>query len=292
MTRTRTIALTKAGAALVLLPLLGGCVAAVAVPLMALTGILTENTRTRAQIVAELPAANAQALAAMPDRPVAASGASLQLTTLSELPPPSGGMALVDGPWRDFATYALSRANGLANGEAAVSALLTPESVLRFQTRTRPCGAREPAVVIDLDPGAAEFAPVAGNLAGPGVAASVNELRAAGIIVLWVSQASANDVAGVAESLKSSGLDPTGSDPILLVRSEDERKQVLREEANETVCVVAMAGDRRSDFDELFDYLRDPKLETAYDAQLGAGWFLVPGLFESALAPAGEEGGR
>ena len=110
--------------------------------------------------------------------------------------------------------------------------------------------------------------------------------------MLWVSQASANQVASVAAALKSSGLDPTGADPILLVRNEDERKQVLREEANQTVCVVAMAGDRRSDFDELFDYLRDPRLETAYDAQLGAGWFLVPGPFVSAVAPAGEDGGR
>ena len=60
-----------------------------------------------------------------------------------------------------------------------------------------------------------------------------------------------------------------------------------------------MAGDERGDFDELFDYLRDPRLATAYDAQLGSGWFLVPPLFGtpspeplSAVAPAGEDGGR
>ena len=45
-----------------------------------------------------------------------------------------------------------------------------------------------------------------------------------------------------------------------------------------------------------FDYLRDPRLETAYDAQIGAGWFIVPPLFEaapaSAVAPAGEDGSR
>jgi len=91
-------------------------------------------------------------------------------------------------------------------------------------------------------------------------------------------------VAGVASALQASGLDPSGRDPILLVRNEEERKQVLREEANQTVCVVAMAGDRRGDFDELFDYLRDPRIATAYDGQIGAGWFLVPPLFESAGA--------
>jgi hypothetical protein len=45
-----------------------------------------------------------------------------------------------------------------------------------------------------------------------------------------------------------------------------------------------MAGDERSDFDELFDYLRDPRLMTAYDAQMGAGWFLVPPLYAAASA--------
>ena len=102
--------------------------------------------------------------------------------------------------------------------------------------------------------------------------------------MLWISRLPADEVDRVAEALKSSGLDPTGRDPILLVRNEDERKQVLREEANETVCVVAIAGDRRADFDELFDYLRDRRLETAYDAQLGSGWFLVPPLFEASGA--------
>ena len=120
--------------------------------------------------------------------------------------------------------------------------------------------------------------------------------------MLWVSQASANEVAGVAEALRASGLDPTGRDPILLVRNEDERKQVLREQANETTCVIAIAGDRRADFDELFDYLRDPKQTTMYDSLLNSGWFMVPPLFAapppievpdvSTAPPAGEDGGR
>jgi len=200
------------------------------------------------------------------------------------LPPPSGARPAAAGPWRDFARFALDRATVLADSGDAASALLTPEAALSFQTKLRPCQAREAAVVIDLDPGQAVFAPAAATPIPPEVAATIAQLRDAGVIVLWVSQASANDVAGVAAALQSSGLDPTGRDPILLVRNEDERKQVLREEANQTVCVVAMAGDRRGDFDELFDYLRDPRLATAYDGQLGAGWFLVPPLFEASAA--------
>lgn len=281
MTWTRNRALARYGAALMLLPLLSGCIAAaIAVPLMTAAGAISEKRRSRAEIVADLPAANAAALAALPEPEGTGTGRSVQLTTLTELPPPSGAFPATTGPWRDFAAYALNRAAGLQKDETAVSALLTPESVLSFQTQMRPCVAREPAVVIDLDPGQAVFAPTSATPVQPDIAASVAELRAAGVIVLWVSQASANEVAGVADALKASGLDPTGRDPILLVRNEDERKQVLREEANHTVCVVAMAGDRRGDFDELFDYLRDPGLATVYDGQIGAGWFLVPPLFE------------
>jgi hypothetical protein len=218
----------------------------------------------------------------------------VQLTGLTELPPPSGNVSAAAAPWRDFASYALARASGVAAGQNEVSALLSPEAVVSFGTRRRPCVGREAAVVIDLDPGTAVFVP--GPAAPmPDIAAAVAQLRDAGVIVLWVSQASANDVAGVAAALQASGLDPTGRDPILLVRNAEERKQVLREEANATVCVVAIAGDRRSDFDELFDYLRDPRLETAYDAQIGDGWFIVPPLFDapqSAVAPAGEDGSR
>ena len=281
-------------AALMLLTLLPGCVAAFAVPLMTATGMLTQKKRTRAEVVAALPAANSAALAAAPAAETAGAGPAVRLTGLTELPPPSGGIPGIANPWRDFASYTVNYAARLAQGGEAISALLTPESVASFRARMRTCNAREPAVVVDLDPGTATFDPALAAPAPPEVTATLAQLRDAGVIVLWVSQASANAVAGVAAALQASGLDPSGRDPILLVRNADERKQVLREEANQTVCVVAMAGDRRGDFDELFDYLRDPRLATAYDGQIGAGWFIVPPLFEpgSVVAPAGEDGGR
>jgi hypothetical protein len=40
--------------------------------------------------------------------------------------------------------------------------------------------------------------------------------------------------------------------------------------------VVAIAGDARSDFDELFDYLMDPSAALPIEALLDAGWFLTP----------------
>jgi hypothetical protein len=59
---------------------------------------------------------------------------------------------------------------------------------------------------------------------------------------------------------------------------------VLREDANRDVCTVAIAGDERSDFDELFDYLRNPGGAVGLYPMMGKGWFLVPSL----TAPAAE----
>ena len=74
-----------AGAALLLaLPMLSGCVA-VAVPLIAAGAIARQQLRTRDEIIAALPAANAAQLAAVPDT----RGTSVRLTNLTELPPPS-----------------------------------------------------------------------------------------------------------------------------------------------------------------------------------------------------------
>src|SRR5690554_5507805 len=268
MTRMSPFSLARACGALAMAPLLGGCVAAVAVPVLTAVGAATERKRSRAEVVAALPAANAATLAAITDLN---ADAPVQLTTLTELPAPSGGVATERRPWERFASFAFERAAGLAGEGDPVSALLTAESAISFRTEMRPCTAREPAVVIDLDPAGTIFAANTVGPVAPEAADAAARLREAGVIVLWVSQASANDVAAVADALQSSGLDPTGRDPILLVRDEEERKQVLRVEANQTVCVVAMAGDERSDFDELFDYLRDPTLGSLYEGQLEIG---------------------
>jgi predicted secreted acid phosphatase len=96
------------------------------------------------------------------------------------------------------------------------------------------------------------------------------------VVVLWITALPAGDVSEVAEALKTSGLDPASTDPLLLVRSAADRKQVLREDAQRDVCVIAIAGDRKGDFDELFDYLRDPASGESLDYLLGAGWFILP----------------
>jgi hypothetical protein len=142
--------------------------------------------------------------------------------------------------------------------------------------KRRPCAKRFPAVIVDLDRASSAFTPDPAALPAAGLPAGLARLREAGIIVLWLSQQPASRVGDVAAALRASGLDPEGKDQFLLIRYGEDRKQLLREQANEDVCIVAIAGDQRSDFDELFDYLRDPDGAAGLDAMLGDGWFLVP----------------
>ncbi|MBO0750424.1 MAG: hypothetical protein J2O44_08355, partial [Porphyrobacter sp.] len=100
----------------------------------------------------------------------------------------------------------------------------------------------------------------------------------AGVVVLWISRLPAARAADVARALRTSGLDPQGQDQLLLIRNGDDRKQVLRQDAEKDVCIVAIAGDERGDFDELFDYLRNPEGAAGLYPLMGHGWFLVPSL--------------
>ncbi len=279
---------------------LSGCVAAaVAVPTLTAVGAITEKKRAPA-------ATPTQPASAVPPANGSADGNAdapeiVLLTDLADLPPPSAGPRPA-AAWRAFADFATQGALRLAEGEEVQSALLAAESAAGIETRRRLCTGREPAVIVDLDPADAAFAPDAARSARPEIAAELARLREAGVVVLWISRLGAKAVMPVADAIRQSGLDPTGRDPILLVRHEEERKQVLREEANRSVCVLAMAGDERGDFDELFDYLRDPEMAAMYDSLLGSGWFIVsqpfaePPVIEvpevSAAPPAGEDGGR
>ena len=259
-------------AALALLPLLGGCVAAAALAVPAMTAI-GAATRDR-------PAAEPRAQAAEPPAPAAAdgtlAGTSIELLPLTELPAPTGATARAGAsdPWRDLLVFALSPRLG-ADG-AIASAMLSPDAKLDLLPELAPCERAERAVVIDLDPGAAAFEPGEQLEAQPAVADKLDVLRRAGILVMWISRQDPNRVGDIADALLRSGLDPTGRDPILLTLGDGDRKQTLREQAARTVCIVAIAGDERPDFDELFAYLRNPEMAGNFDSLLGAGWFLVP----------------
>ena len=254
-------------AALALLPSLSSCVAlAVAVPVAAAAGIIGTSVRVRA--ATPVPERRDTALAPVGVR----SASGVTLTALTELPPPSVAGTARD-PWLPFVSYALNRA---ANKDDTRSALLAPAAATSLAEQRLACAENQPAVIVDLDNGAAPFAPGNAIVPSPGLAEGLARLREADIVVLWLSQADANHVREVADALQLSGLDPTGHDPLLLMRNPEDRKQTLRQEANLDVCVIAIAGDRRGDFDELYDYLRNPDLALGLEGMIGSGWFLAP----------------
>jgi hypothetical protein len=254
---------------LALVPLLSGCLAAVAVPLVA-GGSLAAAKRHHVRA----------ATAAAPSRKArqGASAANAVMTSLHQLPPPSDASRASDDPWQRFFAYARAQAAGESAKQGHLqSALLVDLPRLDEPVRQK-CPAQYPAVVIDLDDGARPFVPEKLPPAPVAVAEGLAGLRAAGVVVLWISQLPAARATDVASALKSSGLDPQGIDQLLLLRRTDDRKQLLRENANDDVCVVAIAGDTRGDFDELFDYLLNPGGAVGLYPMMGKGWFLVPRL--------------
>ena len=60
-----------------------------------------------------------------------------------------------------------------------------------------------------------------------------------------------------------------------MLGSLDERKQTRRDALAKTHCIVAILGDERADFDELYLYLKDRDAVVPPDAIIGNGWFLA-----------------
>ncbi len=60
------------------------------------------------------------------------------------------------------------------------------------------------------------------------------------------------------------------------MRYPGDRKQTRRDDLAKVSCVIAIAGDSRSDFNELFEYLVNPEAALALELLIGQGWFLIP----------------
>ena len=262
---------------------LSGCVAAV-IPLAAagtmvkraadgsLDGTLDGSRRRAAAAAAATPPPATDGLPAIDGMGTA------RLTTLTELPPPSPAPSAGQ---RDavvnFSVYALQQAKrepGTSPREGAL--LASPGSLSAVR---QDCGTRPPAVLIDLDPGRASFDPL-GDLAPPAaLGPALLSLRAQGVLVVWQSRLGDNFAETVREALATSGLDPAGVDALLLASSLEQRKQSLRDDYAASHCIVAMLGDERADFDELFLYLKEPDAAVGLESLIGAGWFLADDLF-------------
>jgi hypothetical protein len=138
------------------------------------------------------------------------------------------------------------------------------------------CSIRPPAVVFDLDPSGGLFDPAVEAGAEPALVQMLRAFRMQDIDVFWVSALPAPEAGAVRKRLVASGLDPAGRDGLLLMRRAEDRKQGRLIDLSGTHCVIAIAGDAKSDFDELYDYLKDPYAAYALDELLNAGWFITP----------------
>ena len=204
---------------------------------------------------------------------------------LPELPQPDAPAPSDADPFNGFLQYAMRKAATPVDdpqSNPTVSAVLR-DPVALDGLRTV-CDSSKRSVVVDLDNGNTSFSPGMKLKADPDFMLGLGELRGAGITVAWVSSAPAAYAGDLRMALRSSGLDALGRDPLLLMRYPDDRKQTRRNEFASETCLIAIAGDERSDFDERYKYLKDPDDARSLDVLIENGWFLVPSPIASEAA--------
>ncbi|MEM7667191.1 MAG: hypothetical protein AAF250_15145 [Pseudomonadota bacterium] len=251
---------------------LQGCVAA-AIPMIAGGALLRTGTdgeepgdAERAEAQRQTSLAAQARLAEMADTPVDRTGEVIvggDLTNFAE------GSA-----YADLINYAREHAGGAPDGALPRSAVLRDPTALDGERAD--CNAATPTLLIDLDPG--ETAIVTGDdvTAAPSLANGLAMLREQGIEITWISTRSAADADQIRAALTQTGLDPESKDRLLLMRYPGDRKQTRRDDLAKSGCIIAIAGDTRKDFDELFGYLVNPEAALGLELLIGDGWFLVP----------------
>lgn len=176
-----------------------------------------------------------------------------------------------------FVRYTQAAARQAASGAEVPSAMLADPVAL--DGKRRRCAPGEKLVaIIDLDPAGRLFSPPANPVQRPGLVVGAAILRAEGVEIAWLSDVSTDQSGRLRTVLEQSGIDPRGQDIISLRRDEADRKDQRKASLGAIACIVAIAGDERSDFDLRFKYLRNPKAGTAIEALIGDGWFLVEPL--------------
>ncbi len=181
----------------------------------------------------------------------------------------------ISNAYLPFVRHALGEAAKRGKGKAARSAVLT-ENVSLTQPQTISCDAKPMAVLIDLDvaPGTpAEMDVERQN----GFAALLETLRESGIRIAWLAETDESQLKPILDLLRE-GEEPVlrDTDIMLIGLPGSYRKQERRWSLAASHCVVAIAGDRKSDFDELFDYLRDQSYAIRLETFTGRGWFELP----------------
>jgi hypothetical protein len=217
--------------------------------------------------VGEAPAEAIATALPVPTQEVEAPGAMSALDRLSR--------SNISNTYLPFARHALGEAAKRNTGGAARSAVLV-ERVSLSQPQTISCDAKPMAVLIDLDiaPGTpAEMDIERQN----GFAELLETLRESGIRIAWLAETDERQLKPILDLLRE-GEEPVlrDADLMLVGLPGSYRKQERRWALAASHCVVAIAGDRKSDFDELYDYLRDQSYAIRLELFTGRGWFELP----------------
>ncbi|MDE1468518.1 hypothetical protein [Aurantiacibacter sp. D1-12] len=245
---------------------LQGCVlAAAAIPLAAggaIVGSQAFGERT-AQAIAEGTDID-------PETITEASFGQYALVPGGVLPEPVAALPS-SGAYGDWHSFTLSQLGADASG---LSALLDDPASLE-PTRS-PCEAEVPAVLIDLDPEDGLMGLDSTALPSPELRAVLDNFRRQGVAIAWITDREPTDAGRIRTLLLGSRLDPTGRDPLFVQRFPGEGKQARRQALLETHCVIAIAGDTRADFDDLYTYLIDQSFAGGLEPMIGDGWFIIP----------------
>lgn len=196
--------------------------------------------------------------------------------------PNSGGAGRRFDPYAPLAAFARER-KLLDNGMRQSALLVDPASL---KAKRAQCKGGQQTVLLDLDPVAGLIDPQAAREADPLLVRHLANLRRGDVAIAWISGQSADSAGDVRELLAQSGLDPERHDELILMRYRDDRKQTRRADLAERACVIAIAGDARSDFDELFDYIVDPVSALELEPVFDNGWFLIPPIFTAERQPS------
>lgn len=218
---------------------------------------------------------------ASPSAPLVTPPAATGITAAVPQPAAPSAPGGAQAGFSQFVRYGRGIAAASAGATGPLSAMLADPVALDGQRKR--CAAREqPVVVIDLDPDGGLFEPPADPERIPGVALGLAVLREAGVKIAWISDLPVAEIGAVRSALELAGLDPRGEDIVSLRRDPEDRKQLRKESLAASSCIIAIAGDTKADFDERFQYLKNPEAGKALEAAIGDGWFLIEPIFPVA----------
>ncbi|GAB4471405.1 MAG: hypothetical protein OHK0018_01040 [Erythrobacter tepidarius] len=198
----------------------------------------------------------------------------------------SGMPRPVQNGFAEFVRYGRGVAAVSAGPNGALSAMLSHPTALDGQ-RKRCAPGDKPVAVIDLDPAGGLFTPPADPERDVPRSLGLAVLREAGVQIAWLSDLPVSEIGRIRSALEFAGLDIRGQDIVSLRRDPEDRKQTRRESLAATSCIIAIAGDEKSDFDERFRYLKNPESGVALETAIGDGWFLIDPIFP--LAQQGQQ---